>query len=75
MGLYAVLNNDNIVVNIVNAEQDFIDKFFSKTIEYTDPHSLSIGRSKYNPETKTFEFIDEDIVDAEVVDPTKALGA
>ena len=54
MSNYAELNTDNLVINIIVADQEFIETQTNKNyVEYDDANSASIGDT-YDPISNTF---------------------
>ena len=54
MSTYAELNTDNIVINVIVADAEFVATQINKTyVEYTDENPAGIGYT-YNPDTGLF---------------------
>lgn len=72
---YAIVEN-GVVVNVIVAEQDFIDEHYPDAIALSDEDVVGprylYDKGKFSePES----IIPADFIDAEVVEPTKALDA
>lgn len=64
---YAIIKN-NVVVNVIVAEQDFIDEHYPDAILLDNESNAGIGYIYENN-----KFIEPEIIEAEEVTPTPAL--
>lgn len=71
---YAIVEN-GIVVNVIVAEQDFIDENYPDAIPLSDEDRAGLSYTYENGKFIEPEIIVPTVIDAEVVEPTKALDA
>lgn len=73
MATYLIIEN-NLIVNAIEAEQDFIDAHYPDAVLLKEGEVAGVNYSVVDGKyvAPTYE-VTEDFIDAEVVEPTKAL--